>query len=100
MSKKKAAKKVPRKTSKIEGDDIEQSTPSTLLEASNDTVSIEIVAPIETGDEMNDLAMRIWEGQSISLPITERVKRIKASLTEKGYDTSTLTLPVDDKYLG
>jgi len=78
MSKKKA-----KKTTEIEGAD----------------VTVEIVEPIETGDEMNALAMRIWDGQSISLPLTERVKRIKARLTEKGYDTSTLTLPADDKYL-
>lgn len=79
MSKKKA-----KKTTSIEGTD----------------VRVEIVDPIETGDEMNDLAMRIWDGQSISLPLTERVKRIKARLTEKGYDITNLTLPTDDKYLG
>lgn len=49
--------------------------------------------------DMNALALRIWEGQSVSLPIVERVKRIKKALTDKGYDVKGLKLPVEDKYL-
>ena len=35
--------------------------------------------------QMNDLANRIWEGQSPSLPLNERMRRIKNSLKEKGF---------------
>ena len=35
---------------------------------------------------MNDLARRIWEGQSISEPLNWRVMRIKEGLTHHGYD--------------
>ncbi len=46
---------------------------------------------------MNALALRIWEGQSVSLPVHVRVKRIAASLRDKGYcDLSALTLPTNE----
>lgn len=48
----------------------------------------------DSADAMNALAMRIWEGQSIDLPLNERTRRIVAGLNEQGYtDTSKLTLP-------
>ena len=44
--------------------------------------------------QMNDLANRIWEGQSPSLPLNERVRRIKNSLKEKGFTAiDQLVLP-------
>ena len=45
--------------------------------------------------QMNDLANRIWEGQSPSLPLNERVRRIKNSLIERGFteELSQLILP-------
>lgn len=43
---------------------------------------------------MNDLARRIWEGQSISLHHVERVRRIAERLRAKGYDLEGLVLPV------
>ena len=90
MTKKKASKKV-----KIEGNDVPSVKPVEPLKGQTNSFTAEIVDPIVTGDEMNDLAMRIWAGQSVSLPIHERVKRIEARLTEKGYDIATLKLPTD-----
>lgn len=55
-----------------------------------------------TVDDMNDLALRIWEGQSVSLPLKDRVERIVMRLKAKGYDDmSQLTLPKEGfkKYL-
>jgi hypothetical protein len=43
--------------------------------------------------DMNALALRIWDGQSIDLPLIERVKRIKSALLDKGYDLDGLSLP-------
>ena len=34
---------------------------------------------------MNTHALKIWQGQSVSLPKHERVRRIKAALVKKGY---------------
>ena len=34
---------------------------------------------------MNELAVKIWDGQSASLPVKERKARIKTALTVKGY---------------
>lgn len=51
-------------------------------------VSDEIVAIVVNDniiDVMNDLANRIWKGQSVSLPRHERERRIKAALVDKGY---------------
>lgn len=52
---------------------------------------------------MNDLALRIWNNQSVSLPLGERVRRIKRGLIEQGYEDnlSALVLPVDgfERYL-
>lgn len=39
----------------------------------------------EVRDEMNDLARRIWDGQSVSLPVKLRIERIEARLRDKGY---------------
>lgn len=43
-------------------------------------------------DISNTLAMRIWEGQSPSLPKVERIRRIKQSLEEKGLPAEGLDL--------
>jgi hypothetical protein len=52
---------------------------------------------------MNALALRIWDGQSISLPLVDRVTRIKAALIHHGYQDylGSLSLPADgfEKYL-
>lgn len=51
---------------------------------------------------MNDMALRIWDGQSTDLPLNERVKRIVSGLKEQGYeDMSGLELPAEGfgKYL-
>jgi hypothetical protein len=46
--------------------------------------------------QMNDLARRIWEGQSQSLPLIERVGRIRYRLKEKGFTAiDQLELPND-----
>lgn len=47
---------------------------------------------------MNDLAMRIWEGQSVSLPLGDRVRRIKAALIDREYgdELEALFLPVEN----
>lgn len=48
----------------------------------------------EGSEKMNALALRIWEGQSVSLPLIERVARIKKGLEGQGYtDHSGLVLP-------
>ncbi|MFA7256057.1 MAG: hypothetical protein WC047_00580 [Kiritimatiellales bacterium] len=36
-------------------------------------------------DDMNDLAARIFEGQSPDLPLNERVRRIKNAVIERGW---------------
>lgn len=52
-------------------------------------------------DAVNNLALRIWEGQSPDLPLIERVTRIKNALLAKGYELDGLNLPHKDfrKYL-
>lgn len=42
---------------------------------------------------MNELAARVWAGQSESLPRHERVRRIERALAAQGYDVSGLELP-------
>ena len=48
---------------------------------------------------MQDHAERIWEGQSIDLSVTERVRRVVAGLEAQGYGPFIhhLSLPVDGK---
>lgn len=47
-------------------------------------------------EEMNALALRIWEGQG-SVPLIERVRRIVRGLEGQGYtDLSGLSLPDPD----
>lgn len=50
---------------------------------------------------VNELALRIWDGQSPDLPLIERVHRIKNALIAKGFELDGLTLPDKDfkKYL-
>lgn len=43
--------------------------------------------------EAQDLANRIWEGQSSSLPRNERMKRIKAALEARGMNFALVVLP-------
>jgi hypothetical protein len=43
------------------------------------------------------LAMRIWNGQSVTLSTRERVERIKRGLAEQGYtDLSVIELPAEN----
>lgn len=52
-----------------------------------------VAEPVNTdADEMNALALRIWDGQG-SIPLIERVERIVNALKAKGYDTTKLVLP-------
>jgi len=37
-------------------------------------------------DRMQDMAQRIWDGQSISLPLKTRAERIGKALTEQGFE--------------
>lgn len=41
--------------------------------------------PIEPTNAGQEYAMRIWNGQSPDLPISERVARINAALLAQGY---------------
>ena len=43
-----------------------------------------VETPIET-DAGNEYAMRIWDGQSPDLPVSDRVARINAALLAQGY---------------
>lgn len=52
------------------------------------------IKPEAGPSEMNALALRIWEGQSVSLALIERVERIKKGLAGQGWtDLSALVLP-------
>lgn len=62
-----------------------------------------IVEPIQDAVEaidasaMNDLAARIWEGQSVSADETWRVSRVLDGLKSHGYsDFAGLVLPVEN----
>jgi hypothetical protein len=57
----------------------------------------ETVPPESKMAEMNDLALRIFEGQG-SIPDSERVSRIVDRLKDKGYEDviKHLDLPIDD----
>lgn len=46
-------------------------------------------------DSMNNLARRIWDGQSVSLPSAERKRRITEALIAQGYQEklNELSLP-------
>jgi hypothetical protein len=57
----------------------------------------EAPAQVETVDSpMQAYAMRIWEGQSVSLSRGERVARVKAALIEQAFDITDLQLPASD----
>jgi hypothetical protein len=61
-----------------------------------------VIVQDTTVDDMNALALRIWEHQSPDLPLKNRVERIVAGLKRQDYtDLSGLELPVDGykKYL-
>ena len=53
-------------------------------------------------DDLNNLALRIWNGQSASLSLKDRVHRIVKAAKSRGYDDfSGLSLPAQgfEKYL-
>lgn len=50
-------------------------------------VPVEVVKPVaETSSAAQEMAMRIWRGQSVSLSRKERVRRIESALA--GHDFS------------
>lgn len=55
-----------------------------------------VAAPV-SDDPTQAYAMRVWDGQSISLPTAERVRRVEAALIEQGMDPAGLQLPVSDQ---
>jgi len=66
-----------------------------MTEKAEDTETKAMSAKQSRVADMNLLARRIWDGQSISLPLITRVGRIKSALAAKGYekDISSLSLP-------
>lgn len=61
-------------------------------------VEVERVEAVEAPKEndnnaMNELARRIWDGQSVDLPLNERTRRIVRALKDKGFDVAGLSLP-------
>lgn len=48
-------------------------------------VEMPIEAPAEESSAGNEYAMRIWDGQSPDLPVSERVARINAALIAQGF---------------
>lgn len=55
------------------------------------------IGNMKSADAMNDLALRIFDGQSPDLGKKERVLRIVRGLNAQGYtDMSNLTLPLTD----
>ncbi len=43
---------------------------------------------------MNDLALRVWDGQSVSLSLRERVERVVKAVVGQGYeDIASIKLP-------
>jgi hypothetical protein len=49
-----------------------------------------------TDDPAQAYAMRVWNGQSISLPHTDRVQRVMAALAEQGIDSTAVQLPASE----
>lgn len=58
--------------------------------------------PAKVVDDMNDLARRIFEGQSPDLHPRVRVERIVLRLREKGYNLEGLKIPIEgfERWLG
>ncbi len=87
----------------IEGNDVveekpERKKPGPKPKVKEEEVKDAVAEAMANIAKMNDMAARIWEGQSISLPIIERVGRIKAALKDKGFtEFDHLVLP-DDKW--
>lgn len=68
--------------------------PKKVIEEAKVEEPVSVVAPDDNTEAMNALALRIWEGQSIDLPVNERTRRVVAGLNAQGYtDTSKLSLP-------
>ena len=57
-------------------------------------VELPAVAPVEVTRQQGH-ALRIWNGQSVDVPVVERVRRIVAGLTEQGLPLD-ITLPHPD----
>ncbi len=57
-------------------------------------------AEIQELDPMNAYALRVWENQSVSLSLRERVQRIKSALIEQGFEDKldTLELPTKEDF--
>ena len=41
-------------------------------------------------DAMNEYATRVWDGQSVDLPKSERINRVKEALKGQGYSEENL----------
>ena len=73
----------------IEGDDIHdpEITETTLTEA---VVNLAGEGSIDLGqakiDYMNSRVQAIWEGQSVTLPLHERKRRITKAMIDKGFE--------------
>lgn len=66
---------------------------ATKKAAKKDEVALNPEQPFQhpgTVDDMNLLANRIYEGQSIDLGLGDRISRIRAALKDKGYSTSDI----------
>ena len=74
--------------------------PKKAQEPVQESVQIAEKAP-DSVEKMNVYALRIWEGQSISLPLVDRVNRVKNGLLKQGFNLDGLSLPVKgfEKYL-
>jgi len=53
----------------------------------------------QTIEWANERAAKIWEGQSVSLSLVERIGRIRMALKAKGFrDFDNLVIPTDEEY--
>jgi len=72
-----------------------------MMQDSEPSVTVEFVA--DGAAEMNEYALRVWNGQSVSLPLNDRVYRVVAALKDQGLDNQLdkLTLPIEgfERYL-
>lgn len=65
-----------------------------LADAVEVTPTVEPDAPAK--EPMNELALRIWNGQSLSAHEDWRVMRVIEGLKSHGYDITGLELPVEN----
>lgn len=59
------------------------------------TVEVMPLAP-SVNEHAQNLALRIWQGQSPDLPLIERVARVKNGLAARGWDMDGVELPAED----